>query len=353
MNLKIMLTALAAVILCGCSDGNNDGDKLRTVRVMEPYGTTDQVDRHFSGMVSESSEISLGFKTAGQLERIYVKEGDYVRKGTLLATLDASDYEVGAEGLRAQAAQLKSELERCQKLYEQKSMSLNDLEKIKAGYAQLTSQLKGVENKIAYTRLYSPVSGHIQSVNFSKAEMVDAGTPVFNILDDDNMEIVVDIPVSVYQAVDKIESARIRIPSSGTEVPLHILSIVPKADGNQLFRMKLGLPSKFDKEFTPGMNVDVKLNMNGDKNVSENVCIPAHSIFRKDDSTFVWTVGKDSVLLKRQITVGDMTGEGLIRVMEGLDGSETIVISGVNMLREGEKVKILEKPAKTNVGGLL
>lgn len=346
------MMSLAVLLLCGCG-GTEEKADLRTVRAIHPLGSENQIDRHLSGMVAESHEISLGFKTAGQLNNIYVKEGDYVREGTLLATLDASDYEIGAEGLRAQASQLKAELERCRLLYDQKSMSLNDWEKIKAGYAQLESQLKSVENKIAYTKLYSPVGGHIQSVNFSKAEMVDAGTPVFNILDDTNMEIVVNIPVSLYRELDNILSASTTLPSTDAELPLQILSVVAKADGNQLYKMRLGVPAKFNHDFTPGMNADIKFTLTRQEDLAENVCIPAHALLRRGDSTFVWTVSNDSILRLQQITVGDMTADGLVKVTKGLSGVETIVVSGVNMLSEGEKVRLLQEPTKTNVGGML
>lgn len=353
MKIRFMLAAISVVILCACSGSNGTDKFTRTVRTLRPEIMADTNGKIFSGIVAESHEVSLGFKTAGQIDRIYVKEGDFVPKGTLLATLDASDYIIGADGLRAQTSQLKAEYERCQKLYEQKSMSLNDFEKIRAGYAQAQSQLKGVENKIAYTRLYAPVSGHIQSVNFSKAEMVDAGTPIFNLLDDTSMVLSVDIPANIYRQMRNIEEIIGTIPGNEAKMPLQIMSIVPKADGNQLYRMKLSIPSKYNKYLTPGLNVDVEIKTAGNDIALGNLRIPAHSIVRENDCAYVWVVKPDSTLSKREVTIGGFDGTGFVSITSGIDVGEEIVCSGVNMLKDGEKVKILEKPSKTNVGELL
>lgn len=355
MNLKLsqMAAAVFAVFLCSCSGGKNENDYHRTVRTMHPAAASAINQRHFSGMVSEANEISLGFKTAGQIEHVYVKEGDYVRKGSMLASLDDEDYKVGAEGLRAQAAQLKSEFERTKKLFEQKSVSLNDYEKIKAACVQVESQLKSVENKLAYTKLYAPVSGYIKSVNFSKAEMVDAGTPVFELMDDSAREIVVDIPAGLYNSIERIAEVRTQSSAGGAEIPVQILSVIPKADSNQLFRMKLTPSASSGSSLTPGMNVDVEILLNDADDSDGRTLIPARAVVRKGDDTFVWVVGNDSIIKKQNIVIGGMNADGRVTVVDGLSGDENVVTSGVNMIREGEKVMILQQPTKTNVGGLL
>ena len=136
-----------------------------------------------SGIVREAHTISLGFKTAGQIERIHVREGDYVRQGQLLAELDDADYRLGVEALQIQYDQLEDEVERTKRLFDQKSVSVNDYEKAVAGLRQLGVQLQVNKNKLDYTKLYAPIDGYVQSVNFSPAEMVDAGTALFTLLD--------------------------------------------------------------------------------------------------------------------------------------------------------------------------
>ncbi|MDE7413407.1 MAG: efflux RND transporter periplasmic adaptor subunit [Muribaculaceae bacterium] len=316
-----------------------------------PSGDLTEEEREFAGVVEERGELSVGFKTAGQLNHIYVHEGQHVSKGQLLATLDDSDYKLGVEALQIQYNQVKEEVGRAQKLFEKKSMSANDYEKAVAGLQQLGVQLQANKNKLAYTRLTSPTSGIIESVNFSAGEMVDAGTAVFTLLDVSQKAVVVDIPVSLYLERNNIKGIYCGTTHSpSTEYAMTILSIVPKADGNQLYRMKLGFKGE-SKTLTPGMNVNVRMEFNSTAN--ENLRIPASAVFRKEGKEWVWVLNPDSTVSMRQIEINPRYEGEEVEVISGLTPGASVVRAGVRMLHEGEKVKVIEKPAETNFGGML
>ncbi len=178
-----------------------------------PVGVT--VPKSFAGVVMEAREIGLGFKTPGQISRVAVSEGDRVRRGQLIATLDDADYRLGVEAVQVQYDQMARELRRLERLHSQKSLSDNDYEKARAGLEQLRIQLQTNKNKLDYTRLYAPVDGIIDKVNFDKAEMVNAGTPVVTLLDVSGREVEVDVPVGVYLAADRIGAVTCRSACAG------------------------------------------------------------------------------------------------------------------------------------------
>lgn len=99
------------------------------------YPVWSREHQNFSGVVQESHNIGLGFKTAGQIEKIYVKEGDYVKKGQLIAQLDHTDYQLGVQALEIQCKQLEDEVKRTEALYRSKSISINDYEKHRPDYS--------------------------------------------------------------------------------------------------------------------------------------------------------------------------------------------------------------------------
>ena len=134
----------------------------------QQLGTSQQ--EHFSGIVKEQQDMNLGFKTPGQILKIYVKEGQYIQKGQLLAQLDDKDYNLGVKAAQVQATQLEHEVERLQKLYKAKSISGNDYEKAISGLEQVRINLKSNQNKVEYTRLYAPTSGIVETVNFEEME---------------------------------------------------------------------------------------------------------------------------------------------------------------------------------------
>lgn len=351
MKRAIMMIVVAG-IFASCGDAPQGGSTVHSVMVTTPEAMEGAVVKNYSGVVREAHTINLGFKTPGQIERILVAEGDYVHKGQLLAELDDADYRLGVEALQIQYDQLKDEVGRTEQLYRQKSISANDYEKATAGLRQLGVQLQANKNKLNYTKLYAPTDGYIQAVNFSPAEMVDAGTALFTLLDVSRMEVVADIPVAEYQQRDRFTRYFSRVAGSASELPMQLLSLTPKADGNQLYQLRLAFVGQPDKQLTAGMNVEVGIVM-ADTTATTGVVVPLCAVFRDGDTSCVWVLGADSTLVKQQVVLDGSDSRGRAVIREGLTGSEQIVRAGVNALQEGEKVRVIERASKTNVGGLL
>lgn len=343
---------VVAGVFASCGDAPQGGSTVHSVMVTTPEAMEGTVVKNYSGIVCEAHTINLGFKTPGQIERILVAEGDYVHKGQLLAELDDADYRLGVEALQIQYDQLKDEVGRTEQLYRQKSISANDYEKATAGLRQLGVQLQANKNKLNYTKLYAPTDGYIQAVNFSPAEMVDAGTALFTLLDVSRMEVVADIPVAEYQQRDRFTRYFSRVAGSASELPMQLLSLTPKADGNQLYQLRLAFVGQPDKQLTAGMNVEVGIVM-ADTTATTGVVVPLCAVFRDGDTSCVWVLGADSTLVKQQVVLDGSDSRGRAVIREGLTGSEQIVRAGVNALQEGEKVRVIERASKTNVGGLL
>lgn len=72
---------LVAALLCSCSGGTTSEPFVQSVSLTKPVALGGEAMRTYSGMVKAAHEVSLGFKTAGQIARIHVSEGDYVQQG--------------------------------------------------------------------------------------------------------------------------------------------------------------------------------------------------------------------------------------------------------------------------------
>lgn len=347
--MRFFVMALMAFVLCSCAKETKP-TVIHSVVTTTPAPVGTQSVKNFSGVVRENAETNLSFKTAGQLEHIYVKEGDRVSSGQLLAVLDDKDYKLGVEATQIQYDQTKAEVERMKVLFEGNSLSANDYEKAMSGLKQLGVQLQVNKNKLSYTRLYAPASGVIKSVNFERMEMVDAGTPVFVMLDLHSLEVEVNLPADVYAQRNNLIDAY--CTANSEQFPLQLRSIVPKADSNQLFTAKFALKGNV----SAGKSVDVVLTIgvpSAHTDTSAVCTVPQHSVFEEGGKQYVWQVKADSTVVKRPIEVLGTDDHGNIMVSASLDGSETIVRAGVGVLKENEKVKIVGKASDTNVGGLI
>lgn len=349
---RLITVMIVAGMLCACGRSSHEHSGIRSVVLTNPVLLESTNIINYSGIIHEAHTISLGFKTAGQIKRIHAREGNYIRQGELLAELDDADYRLGVEALQIQYDQLKDEVERTSQLFNQKSISANDYEKAVAGLKQLGVELQVNKNKLDYTRLYAPTDGYVQSVNFSPAEMVDAGTAVFTLLDVSRMEVVADIPVSEYRQRNRFVRYYCKAVGIDQELPMKLLSFTPKADGNQLYQLRLTFMEQPDKQLTAGMNVEIGIVV-ADTVSAPGVAVPLHAVFRDKESVCVWVFRQDSTVSKRHIVLGNTDSEGRAVVIEGLTGEERIVRAGVNVLQEGQRVRVVEKTSKTNIGGLL
>lgn len=352
MRQTVLLLALMG-IMASCGN-KTEKQPLHCVMLTKPSATGGSLSNSYSGIVQEANEIALGFKTPGELVKVVVEEGQYVRKGQLIAILDDADYQLGVSAAEVQYEQMRKELARLERLHDAKSLSDNDYDKAVSGLRQLRVQLQANQNKLDYTRLYAPVDGYVKSVNFSCGEMVDVGMPVITLLDLNGLEVELNVPLTMYERRDKIRRIVCHLPDNKKSTSeMRLLSIIPQSDGTQLYRMRLAFSGTESESFTAGMNVAVDIET-GDGNISVKAfSLPMRAVFHDQGKSYVWVMGADSTVSRKEIIPKGLDNDSQQLVVSGLEGDEQVVRCGVNALRDGEKVTVVRQPSKTNVGGLL
>lgn len=349
---KISYLALVMLIgMCSCQQTTNK-ESMRTVVVTHPKMTGIKSDGEISlpGTIKEGQIVQVSFKTGGQISNLNVKEGDYVNRGQLIAVLDATDYQIVLNASQAQYTQLKNEVERVKTLYERKSISKNEYEKATAGLDMAAADLQAKKNQLQYTKLYSSTSGYVQRVDSHVGEMVNAGSTVISLIDVERMEVEVELPYNIYQQRNSLKNFVAVL--DGKEYPLTSPNIIPKAESTQQYTMLLVLPSDRLLKEVSGMNVEVRFSMDENDSVQPEMTIPESAIAYDYSTPYVWILKQDSIITRQSIKIGTVI-DGRVNVLQGLDGSETIVRAGVGMLHDGEKVKVLQQKSSTNPGGLL
>ena len=345
---RLVLTGICcALVLTGCKKedaGRSANPRLRNVLLTEVEGIGSTISKKYSGVIEEGKSVNAAFMTGGKLASLKVKEGDRVRKGQLLATLDDTDYLIGVNQLKIQYNQMVAEKARMDEMFARHNVAPNDYEKFVAGFEQLGLQLEMAKNKLDYTRLYAPTDGFISYKYMEPGELVDAGTSIYKITDDSNLEVAVDLPAAIYLNKKDIAGAYGIVPGVKGNIPLTIESFTPDADNNQLYHMRLGVPSAYSKELTTGMNISVVIDMENE--VAGESYIPSRSIFDENGTTFVWVFNEnDSTISKKSVNVIGQT-RGNKSVVTGLDGTEKIVSAGIKQLNDREKVLVAPTPGQ-------
>jgi RND family efflux transporter MFP subunit len=344
---------LATVFLVSCKSGSENSDKetVKNVKTIHPVRVENTVTKTLPGVVKVSEEIKLAFKTAGQISKVHVKEGDYVREGSIIAELDKKDYMLQLEASEIQYNQLKSEVERMEKLHQKNSISGNDFEKAQAGLEALGIQLKANKNTMDYTVLRAPVSGYVQSVNFVKLEMVNAGTPVVTLIDVSSVKVETELPASLFLRQDDFLRYFCRTNLvENKEIPLKFIGINKKSNSSQLYKMNF-VPASEKSGLAPGMNVEVMIILN-ESSEGTSYTLPAKTIFTQNGKTYVWTV-ENNIAKKKEVQTGSVDNTGRIIILSGISDEDEVIEAGIRVIEENDKVNVIAKPNETNKGGLL
>ena len=350
----IMVAACPLLIACGDSKNGTEED-VQYVKTVQAERISDAAELSYPGRTKSSEEVNVAFRVSGPIQRVLVKEGQYVKKGQLIAQMDPRDYEVQLSATQAEYEQIKADAERVIALYNENGTTASNYDRARYGLQQITEKLTHHKNQLADTKLYAPISGYIQCKIHKSGETVSAGMPVVSMFNAGDVEIEVFVPASDYACQDDMVSATCSFEvTPGKEYTLEVVRVSKEANASQLYSARLRIKGDYDhQKITPGMSTMVYVSYYAPNEV-DGVTVPTTAIERKDGQTAVFVLDKNSGTVKRRaVEVGRIDLDGNIQVLKGLKPQETVVCAGVRYLTDGQRVKEIEKTSDANVGGLL
>ncbi|MGQ1891262.1 efflux RND transporter periplasmic adaptor subunit [Thermophagus sp. OGC60D27] len=325
-----------------------------------PVAKTDRVTHHhnfltksYPARIKTSSDIRLSFRVAGPIIKVLVDEGDFVKKGDLIAQLDPRDYELQLKGTEAKYQEVKAEVERITALYKKGKVSDNDYDKAVSGLKQITALYKSHKNSLTDTKLTAPFSGTITKVFFEEGETVDAGMPIVSLSDTKKLEIIVHLPAEDYLKKESFITFTCQnIHHPEQEWPLTLKGMVAQSNVNGLYPAYFQLSESSDKNLLPGMSVRVIIHYKSDQ--GDYFSVPSTAVFRKNGKAHIWKVDTTNYTIKAvPVNIHRIDNKGNAIINSPLIPNDIIVSKGVHSLREGDKIRELKPPSKSNIGNLL
>jgi len=346
---------LPVVVFSACSSGNEKSDNnVPLVKVTEVRQLNSLDTLSYPGKIVSADDINIAFRISGPVKKVLVHEGQFVKKGEIIAMMDPRDYEVQLSATKAEYEQVRSEAERVIELHKRNSVANKDYEKAVAGLHRIEAKLQAHENALNDTKLKAPFSGYVQKIYFNEGEMVKAGLPVVALVS--TTVLKVETFISAADHIKKDCFGNYFCTSNlypGRSVPLTFLGITPKANLNQLYKMVFTLDKSDDVSLSPGMSVEVNIVCNSTTGQTM-FTVPVSSLFGSQDLSYVWIYDeRDKVIHKTAVKVSKVRNDGTALVSGGLTDGCRVVSAGVNTLEDGQSVRILKTVSKTNVGGLL
>ena len=346
----LVLAGLAAVLLItGCEKKEEPvpEEVVRPVKVMAVAGSGAGGSMTYPGKTRANRRVELSFKVPGPLVELPVEEGQAVKKGQLIARILPRDFKINLDQANAQAVNAQRQYERYKELYVRRQVSKADFDRYKASRDVAAAQLEDAKNALKDTYLRAPFDGIVAKRHVENFEEVQAKQPIVFFQDNSKIEVLVDAPETVIATLrrdnDTIEAYATFAVAPGKRFPLTLKEYSTEADPQtQTYQVVLLMDQPEGINILPGMTATVTGSRPDADTAAVRIIIPAIAVMEDpQEKAFVWLLDRETMAVRKQaVTAGEMTGADRIEILDGLDGGETLVTSGVTKLREGMKVRI-------------
>jgi RND family efflux transporter MFP subunit len=306
-----------------------------------------------TGTVQAETEINQSFRIDGRLIERTVDVGDTVRPGQLIARLDPQNEESALQAARAALAAAQAQLVEARANYvRMKDLVVEDAvsqaqfdqaealrKTAEAQVESAQSQLQLAQNRLSYTRLVSDVAGVVTIRGPQPGEVVSAGRMIVQVAREGGRDAVFDVPGQIKENAPRNAEITValvddpRVTATG-----RVREVSPRADpvtGTFAVRVRLNNPP-------PAMRLGSTVSGRMKLDSTPGIEVPATALVRADGRTAVWVFDKQSGTVSlRNVAVGNADARS-VQVTSGLNPGDVVVTAGVQALRPGQKVRLLE-----------
>jgi RND family efflux transporter MFP subunit len=355
--LRIALAALGVCLtltLSACDEQMVEQEPVvRPVKV-HTIGKADASSRReYPGSIRAFQHADMGFEVGGRITEFYVREGDEVVQGEVLARLDARDYEADMQASQADLRKAESDLRRSKNIYKEDpgAISTETIDTHQRAVDVAKANLAITKKAVEDTKLRAPFSGRMARKLVEDFQNVQAKEPVLVLQDTSTLEIEVNVPerdIAVGpverdhgDVTERTQPEVIVSALSHLKFPAWIKEFASTADPvTRTFSVKLNFKNPGNINVLPGMTARVQVTVNPQRAWS----IPVSAALADDEGkAFVWKVNPDSMSVSRApVELGDLS-DNRVLITAGVEEGELVAISGVNQLRDDMVVRLLER----------
>lgn len=294
----------------------------------------------FNGIIRAAERADLAFRVGGRLISISVKEGDEVKKGQVLATLDPRDAKTALASAELEHKNSKLEYDRAKTIFKKsQAISISDLDAITTRYNLAGNHVDEAKRQLEYTELKAPFDGFIGRKLVDNYVQIQANTPLLTLHDLSDLEVVINVPHNVVLSGTNSTKANAVLSSiPGVEFPLTLRTFATEPDPiSQTYPVALGFSDLKGYPVLPGMAV--KVIPAKDNTTLGSMSIPLTALVPDNQGKqFVWVVDESNNVSKRYVDVGTLSKDRII-IKDKLNRGERIIIAGVSSIKEGMEVR--------------
>ncbi len=294
--------------------------------------------QHFvegTGRLEAENNVFVTPKMAGAITKIYVKEGDFVKKGQTVATIDNTVMKTSIDALNIQIETAQVLFDKQESLWSQKIGTEVQYIQVKAQLDALKKQMATVKAQNDMNIVRSPISGYVDEVRSQEGEMASPGLGILRVVNFDQLKVVAEIPDTYAGTISKGDVVKINFPDLKKEITATLKFVSQTINPvSRTFTIEAAVP-KVDKQLKPNLTAIVSIN---DQSRSGAIVIPRNLIQRTEEGDLVYVAvmeGNKKVARSRAITTG-LNYDGNIEVTAGLNAGDMLITQGYQDVVDGQ-----------------
>jgi RND family efflux transporter MFP subunit len=346
--MSLAMVVIAALVIQACTDSKGEGQAIPKsaepipVKVMMLKKSTGINTIHASGELSTDDETVLAFKTPGIVDAVYVDEGDRVKKGQLLATLDLTEINAGVAQARFAFEKAERDFQRVTNLFKDSVATLEQLQNTETAKSVAKQQLDAAMFNRSFSEIHAPANGYVLKKFVNAGQVVGVGDPIVltNGAQSGNWRLSVGVSGRQWSAIALKSKALVTIDAlpdqkfeayvsrksetSDAQSGSFTIELSVKANNFKLARGMFGAAEIFAGESASSWRLpyDAVLDANGKEG-------------------FVFVTTDSNTALKQPVTIDSFDGNA-IRISAGLEEATAVIVAGSAYLTDGSPITIIK-----------
>ncbi|MXP45588.1 efflux RND transporter periplasmic adaptor subunit [Allopontixanthobacter sediminis] len=350
VSLKRTYLALAAVLLAGCAADEEPPEREAVPIIAQKVAMLPEQSRvEAIGSARAATSAQIFPETAGQVRRVRFAAGDFVRRGAVLVELDARQERLAVELAQVQVREADQLLGRYRRIEDTGAISESQIEAGETALASARVALRQAQTALADRTIRAPFSGHIGLTEIDVGDRIDPSIPIAQL--DQRGTLYVDFPAPETVFNQLSEGAVVTVsPFSepGRQIEARVIATDSTVSSDQRnFTVRTAVDNSGDR-LRPGMSFRVIFSDAG----TTRPAVPEEAIVWGGEGAYLWAV-RDGKARRIPVTITSRR-DGRAFVDAPLTARDTVVVEGVQKVREGQEVRIAKAaPAPAQTGTLV
>lgn len=319
--------------------GTAKEEKAVTIKIDSMKSCTFNHYVEVQGVVDGDQNVAVSPQTPGIVTKVYVREGSQVKKGQVLAELDAQVLKQSLDEVKTQLDLANNLFEKQKALWDKKIGSEVQFLQAKANKESLEKRSRTLQGQIDMAVITSPITGTVESVPLKVGQMASPGVPTsaIRVINMNTAKITADVSENYASRIKNGNPVMVRFPDLGKEIESKLSFSSRYIDPtNRTFRVECKISDR-DIELRANMVAYVKIK---DYSNDRAFCIPVNYIQSNQEGKFVYVAvqkGNKWTAARRMVKTG-MDYNGVSEVIGGITEGDKVITAGFQNLRDGDPV---------------